>query len=146
LSIESDAFEVASVAAALDDLIANLSIVENRARIVAGTKTLHHLLPDLVPPMDRALDGTFFGWSSSDPQNNQTKIFVGAFTGFAEVARATQPSRLVGDGWRSCSTKVLDNAVIGIARPTESADRVARDGGSRVPGCDRRCRGATATI
>jgi len=116
LSIESDAFEVASVASALDDLIANLSIVENRARIVAGTKTLHHLLPDLVPPMDRAFTGAFFGWSSSDPQTNQTRIFVRAFAGFAEVARATQPSRLVGDGWRSCPTKVLDNAVIGYCQ------------------------------
>src|SRR4029079_17458839 len=46
LSIESNAFEVASIGAALDDLVANLSIVENRARIVAATKTLHHLLPD----------------------------------------------------------------------------------------------------
>jgi hypothetical protein len=83
---------------------------------VAGTKTLHHLLPDLVPPMDRAWTGTFFGWSSGDPQTNQTKIFVRAFAGFAEIARATRPSRLVGDGWRSCSTKVLDNAVIGYCQ------------------------------
>jgi len=116
LSIESDAYEIAAVGAAIDDLVANLSIVENRARIVAGTKTLHHLLPDLVPPMDRAWTGAFFGWSSGDPQSNQTKIFVRAFTGFAEVARAVRPSRLVGGGWRSCSTKVLDNAVIGYCK------------------------------
>jgi len=116
LSIEADGYDAESVANAIDHLVANLSIVENKARIVAGTKTLHHLLPDLVPPMDRAWTGTFFGWTSSDPQNNQTKIFVRSFIAFAEVARAARPSRLVGDGWRTCSTKVLDNAVIGYCQ------------------------------
>jgi hypothetical protein len=116
LSIESDAFEVASIGAALDDLVANLSIVENRARIVAATKTLHHLLPDLVPPMDRAWTGAFFGWTSSDPQHNQTQIFERSFVGLAEVARTAKPGRLVGDGWRTCSTKILDNALIGYCK------------------------------
>jgi hypothetical protein len=97
----------------LDRLISTLGIVDNRSLIVPGTKTLHHLLPDLVPPMDRAWTGVFFGWSSLDPQQYQSVIFVEAFTGFAEVARATQPSRLMGDGWRTSGSKVLDNALIG---------------------------------
>jgi hypothetical protein len=36
---------------------------------VPGTKALHHLLPDLVPPMDRAWTGAFFHWSTTAPQN-----------------------------------------------------------------------------
>jgi hypothetical protein len=59
--------EVGQLTASLDRLIANLGIVENKARIVAGTKTLHHILPDLVPPMDRAWTGAFFGWKLLDP-------------------------------------------------------------------------------
>jgi len=116
LSIEDDGYDVAAVAGSVDRLIADLSIVENKARIVAGTKTLHHLLPDLVPPMDRAWTGAFFGWTSSDPQNNQTRIFERSFVGLAEVARVAKPGRLVGDGWRTCSTKILDNALIGYCK------------------------------
>jgi len=107
---------VAAVAAELSELIADLGAVENTARVVAGTKALHHVLPELVPPMDRAWTGTFFGWSTFDPQNNQTEIFTEAFTTFAEVARATRPSHLVGSGWRTSPTKILDNALIGYCK------------------------------
>lgn len=97
----------------LDHLISTLGIVDNRSRIVPATKTLHHVLPDLVPPMDRAWTGFFFGWTSLDPQNHQYLILAEAMSAFAEVARTTHPSRLVGDRWRTSSSKVIDNAVIG---------------------------------
>jgi hypothetical protein len=41
-----------------------LGVVENQAKLVAGTKTLHHLLPDLVMPIDRAWWGRFFQLNS----------------------------------------------------------------------------------
>ena len=40
--------------------IRSLGVVENKAKIVAGTKTLHHLLPGLVIPMDHVWTGMFF--------------------------------------------------------------------------------------
>jgi len=43
-------------------------------------------------------------------------ILAEAFAAFAEVARATQPSRLIGSGWRTSATKVLDNALIGYCK------------------------------
>jgi hypothetical protein len=116
LTIESLAGNEPSTAAAIDSLVSSLGVVYNRARIVAGTKTLHHLLPDLVPPMDRAWTGAFFGWSVIDPQNKQTLILEEAFGAFVEVAGVTHPSRLVGAGWRTSSTKVLDNALIGFCK------------------------------
>jgi len=72
-----------STLTAIDSLVSGLAVVDNKARIVAGTKTLHHLLPDLVPPMDRAWTGAFFGWSPIDPQKNQTLILGEAFGTFA---------------------------------------------------------------
>jgi len=116
LKIESLAGNELSTSTAIDSVVSALSVVDNRARIVAGTKTLHHLLPDLVPPMDRAWTGAFFGWSLLDPQNNQTLILEEAFSAFAEIAGVTHPSRLVGAGWRTSSTKVLDNALIGYCK------------------------------
>jgi hypothetical protein len=120
--IDDSDLDVATVAASVDRLISTVGVVENRALIVAGTKTLHHLLPDLVPPMDRAYTGAFFGWNTLDPQNRQTAIFTEAFTCLAEVAVAVQPQRLVGKGWRTSVTKLLDNALIGLGRSeTEAA-------------------------
>jgi hypothetical protein len=116
LTIESLTANVESTIGAIDFLITDLSVVDNRARIVAGTKTLHHLLPNLVPPMDRAWTGAFFGWSTLDPQNNQTMILREAFSAFVEIASVTRPSRLVGTEWRTSSTKVLDNALIGYCK------------------------------
>jgi hypothetical protein len=107
---------VQSISTSVAFLVSNLAVVENRARIVAGTKTLHHVLPNLVPPMDRAWTGAFFGWSVLDPQNNQALIFREAFEAFSEIARATHPSRLVGEEWRTSPTKVLDNALIGYCK------------------------------
>lgn len=110
--IGSEEFDAVASAASLDHLIRQLSVVDNQSLIVAGTKTLHHLLPDLVPPMDRRWTGAFFGWWPADPQARQTAIFTEAFRSFEEIARATDPARLVGSGWRTSSTKVLDNAVV----------------------------------
>ncbi len=57
LSLEDPTLDLTAVVRTLDRLISELAVVDNRARIVAGTKTLHHLLPSLVPPMDRAWTG-----------------------------------------------------------------------------------------
>jgi hypothetical protein len=48
---------VAEVTETLNHLIALIGVFANPARFVAGTKTLHHLLPDLD-----------FGWSTLDPR------------------------------------------------------------------------------
>lgn len=75
-------------------LIESLGIVENKAKIVTGTKALHHLLPDLVPPMDRAWTGRFFQFHLPEWQHpaSQRRIFQLAFAYFVDVARQVQPS------------------------------------------------------
>jgi hypothetical protein len=105
--------EVPLIAARLHTLVTTLDIVDNEARIVAGTKTLHHILPDLVPPMDRAWTAAFFQWSTIDAQYRQEKTFSRTYLALAAVARATKPSQYVGPMWRTSGTKVLDNAVVG---------------------------------
>jgi hypothetical protein len=116
LRIEDESLDVAASVQAIDRLLREMTIVDNRARIVAGTKTLHHLLPDLVPPMDRAWTGAFFGWTVLDPQNHQSEILLEAFGALAGVASAVKPSRLVGEGWRTSGSKLLDNALVGFCK------------------------------
>lgn len=100
-------------------LISSLGIVENSAKIVAGTKALHHLLPDLVVPMDRAWTGTFFRFHLPEWQqpDSQRRIFGLAYARFAEIARRVPLQEYAtGQGWRTSRTKVIDNAVIGFCK------------------------------
>lgn len=97
-------------------LIDSLGVVENDAPVVAGTKTLHHLLPDLVPPMDRAYTRPFFGWYGQQFQYQQQRVFEGAMRSFWEIAVKVQPRRLQGGEWRTSLAKLLDNAVVAFVR------------------------------
>lgn len=114
--IDDEALDVPAVCERIWQVIENLGIVRNRSLIVPGTKALHHVLPDLVPPMDRAWTGAFFLWSAAAPQNGQAATFTRTFTGLAQVARAVKPARYIGQGWRTSRSKVLDNAVIGYCK------------------------------
>ncbi|MGQ0742803.1 MAG: hypothetical protein ACT4OS_00390 [Acidimicrobiales bacterium] len=62
--------------------------------------------------MDRRWTGAFFGWWPADPQARHTAIFTEAFRSFVKIAWAKSPSKLVGVGWRTSATKVLDNALV----------------------------------
>lgn len=125
---------------ALWAIVASLGLVDNDAKIVAGTKALHHLLPDLVPPMDRAWTGGFFGlkdWAWQGAQQRQT--FLNSYRALIDVAKATDPQRYVtGEGWRTSRTKIIDNALIAYCKIELSARRPDRPIGRlisfRVPG------------
>jgi hypothetical protein len=112
--IDDPSLDVGRTKTALWTLIDSLGIVENKTPLVSGSKTLHHLLPDLVPPMDREYTRPFFGWYSSQFQQQQERVFREAFGSFWRVAVRVEPARLVADGWRTSSAKILDNAVVGF--------------------------------
>jgi hypothetical protein len=111
-------------------LIDTLGIVDNKTRIVPGTKALHHLLPELVVPMDRAYTQRFFCWQNPTFQYEQQRCFDHAFAAFADVARKANPAQYVGhSGWHTSRTKVIDNALIGLIfdqeKPGIKEDEVA---------------------
>jgi hypothetical protein len=66
--IDDPCLDIPAVARQAWQVIESLGIVRNKSLIVPGTKALHHLLPDLMPPMDRAWTGAFFLWSAAAPQ------------------------------------------------------------------------------
>jgi hypothetical protein len=109
----------ADIAERLWSLVTSLAIVENNAKIVAGTKALHHLLPDLVVPMDREYTGTFFQFHRPEWQDpgSQRRIFLRAYAHFAAIAERAHPGQYVTDcGWRTSPSKVIDNALIGFCK------------------------------
>jgi hypothetical protein len=124
-------------------VIESIGVVDNRAKLVAGTKTLHHLLPNLVVPMDHRWTGTFFQLGSHEWQHPtyQRRAFLQTHRDFCEIARRVQPQRHVnGRHWRTSRTKILDNALIGFCRVelSDELDEPAIDMGPelwfRVPG------------
>jgi hypothetical protein len=102
-------------------LLDSLDIVANNTRIVAGSKTLHHLLPDLMVPIDRAYTQKFFCWPSPKFQYEQEACFEQAFASFAQIARRTNPSQYISGGWHSSRTKVIDNAIVGLISDQQAA-------------------------
>lgn len=109
--------DVAEVADKLWTVIDHLRIVENEATLVAGSKALHHVLPDLVVPMDRAYTGLFFGWHPPEFQNGHRLLRQG-FPRFVRIATQVNPQRFVKSdgGWHTSTSKVIDNAVIGFCQ------------------------------
>jgi hypothetical protein len=118
IAIDDPSLDVRQTAEKAWRVIESLGIVENISRLVPGTKALHHLLPDLIVPMDRAYTQTFFGLHNPEFQGqwgSQRPVFVKAFETFAWIARAAKVNSYVEDGqpWRTSRTKVIDNALIG---------------------------------
>lgn len=112
--IDDPDLDVSNILKKLSNLIFSLDIVDNKAKLVSSTKTLHHLLPDLVVPIDRAYTQSFFGWQNTEFQYNQKDCFEKAFRSFVWVARQTNPQQYVGEGWNTSRTKVIDNAIVGV--------------------------------
>jgi hypothetical protein len=113
LRIDDPQLDLQKLSNDLWQLMESLEIVRNNAKLVACSKTLHHILPDLVVPIDRAYNRKFFGWHGPEFQYKQKQFLFLAIKSFATIARATNPEQYVGKRWNTSQTKVLDNAIVG---------------------------------
>jgi hypothetical protein len=73
--IDDPALDVPKVAAEVWNLIESLDIVTSESKIVSGTKAMHHLLPDLVVPMDHGYTQPFFERQNPDFQYRGGLVF-----------------------------------------------------------------------
>ena len=118
--IDGDDLDVERSIETIWKVIESLGVVQNDALLVAGSKTLHHLLPDLVPPIDRAYTQRFFGWSNPQFQYDQAKCFRLIYAALVLVARRTKACQYVGTHpWHSSVSKVIDNGLVGLMRAIE---------------------------
>lgn len=98
------------------DMVQRLGIVENKAKLVPGTKALHHILPDLVVPIDRMYTQSFFGLHNPEFQYGQDKVCLEMFKVFNRVACSVEPHKWLDTGWNSSRSKIIDNAIVGYCR------------------------------
>lgn len=114
--IDDPHLDATKAAASLWRLIDGLEIVDNQAKLVSSSKALHHLLPDLVPPIDRMYTQEFFLFHPPEFQYGQQQVFAEIWDGFVRIARTVDPASYVGDGWRTSRSKVIDNAIVAYVR------------------------------
>jgi hypothetical protein len=100
-------------------LVKTLPLSLDKTPIVVGTKTLHHLLPSLVPPMDRKYTQRFFQWHNPQIQKQPDVVFRDMFGHYIFIAHHVHPASYVGSGWRSSPSKVIDNAIVAFCEETK---------------------------
>lgn len=93
-------------------LIGNLEISATKSKVVQGAKLLHHLLPELMPPIDRRYTGTFFAYHPTRFQEGEP-VFTGIYSEFCKIARRLPLDQHVAWPLHTSITKVMDNAIIG---------------------------------
>lgn len=115
---ESDA---EAVAIDVWSVLGSLKVSTSATRIVAGSKALHHVLPDLVPPIDRQYTFQFFTGQKAVNSGDQ-RAFLEWFPYLAEIGRRTSAEiegALDRGGFMATSpAKVIDNAIIGFMQGT----------------------------
>jgi len=116
--------EIAQVTRDVWRLLSNLTISIAEAKIVANSKVLHHVLPNLIPPIDRTYTFNFF-YNRNMLTIDEEEAFGEMFLRIHRIALENKDtlSHLVGTGWNTSETKVIDNAIVGyvtdILRITE---------------------------
>jgi hypothetical protein len=108
---------VDDVAAKVWSVLGSLRVSTSATRIVAGSKALHHVLPDLVPPIDRQYTFQFFTGQKAVNSGDE-RAFLAWFPYLAEIgrrARAEIDEALHRGGFMATGpAKVIDNAIIGF--------------------------------
>jgi hypothetical protein len=111
---QSDAPETAE---AVWKVIAALRVSTSGTRIVAGSKALHHVLPELVPPIDRQYTFRFFSGQKAVSSGDE-RAFKEWYPLLCEVGRRCSEEIAVTVERRGFmatgSAKVIDNAIIGF--------------------------------
>ena len=95
-------------------VLGSLSISIAQARLVANSKVLHHILPDLVPPIDRTYTFNFF-YNRNMLTVSEEEAFTEMMVHFHSIASANAHvlQSMIGPGWYTSETKILDNALVG---------------------------------
>ena len=120
--------DVGDVARSIWEILLGLKVGIGETRLVANSKALHHVLPGLVPPIDRNYTLMFFVGRPYIYRGRDGEYFTGLFPLFREIA-----VRCLGDiqarihapltGMNTSVTKVIDNAILGYLPADSTADR-----------------------
>ena len=118
---EVSAEELPAITGTLWNIISGLKISASQTQIVAGSKALHHIVPDLVPPIDREYTIQFvYGYKRNTPSQAEFARILATFHTVAnslgqhleDIVRTCRDDRSQMD---TSATKLIDNAIVGYA-------------------------------
>jgi len=101
----------------LCNIISNLRVSSTDTQLITGTKALHHLLPNLVPPIDGEYTLRFiYGYKPT--YKSDEKKFKKTFPILAKIGNKEKTNILkwVGKRFHTSETKVIDNAIVGYVK------------------------------
>ncbi len=105
------------VTSILWDILYKLQVGVGETKIVAGSKALHHLLPNLMPPIDGEYTLKFFYNNRGTALNQGDETaFKEIYPYFCQIAStcAKKIEKHIGHGMNTSKTKVIDNAIVGF--------------------------------
>jgi hypothetical protein len=97
----------------LSEIFDNLVVMKSGARLVGNSKLMHHLLPDLVPPIDREHTLSFFFGNKNFPSTDERAVFLDCFDCFTTIAMTVGDKYTVFSGFNSSLPKIIDNGIMG---------------------------------
>ena len=101
----------------LKELFYSLDIMESSSKLVGFSKTMAHIIPDLIPPIDRQNINNFFYGNTSLPNysNGEFNRFWNIFLKFQYISKKLQLSKdsRKFEGFNSSIPKIIDNAIWG---------------------------------
>lgn len=111
---EVEARNAGEVARLLWDVISQLRVGTGDTKIVVGSKALHHVLPNLVPPVDRQYTLRFF-YNHAGLNQGDERAFCEIYPQFHRIATSCRDAieSRIGKGMNTSPTKVMDNAIVG---------------------------------
>jgi len=107
--------DIFSVTSALWKILSNIKISISQTKIVANSKALHHILPELMPPIDREYTLRFFYNHTTLNQDDEI-VFKEIYPYFHKIASVCKNKIMsyIGEGMNTSQTKVVDNAIVGF--------------------------------
>jgi len=101
-------------------IFSKVSVSATESKLVANSKALHHILPNLIPPVDRNYTLQFFydnkNVKRGDACISQFLDILGYFEQIYMVVGEEAEVLVQPHSFNSSVTKVIDNAIIGYCR------------------------------
>lgn len=117
--------DATAVAGVVWEVITSLDVSTSRTQIVAGSKFLHHVLPDLLPPIDRQYTFKFF--TGQKAVASDRSAFLAWLPSFAHIGRCCeypiQEAISRGGFMATGQAKVIDNAIMGFMQNVDGRTR-----------------------
>lgn len=106
--------ELLKVKTKLSSVFDSIHVMESGSKLVGNSKAVHHLLPDLVPPIDRQHTLRFF-YGHTNIYNEEKVIFLECFDKFIYISHFLKHKDIPFEGFNTSIPKIIDNAIMGYA-------------------------------